>query len=144
MPKFLRFAALAATFTTVAITATGCSNLEFPGVYKIPIEQGNIVTQDMVDELKPGMSREQVEFIMGTPLLKDTFHPNRWDYIYSIEKDPEPRKQYRISVFFEHDRLKSFTGDIPPSSVRDAGENNTAGQEQDQEPTPDLDQDNDG
>ena len=136
MPKFLLHCAALAIVTCIT---TGCSNLEFPGVYKIPIEQGNIVTQDMVDELKPGMSREQVEFIMGSPLIKDTFHPNRWDYLYSIEKDSQPRKQYRVSIFFENDRLKSFTGDIPPSSVR-----GTAEESSDQPQTPDLDQDNDG
>lgn len=113
MQKFLVITAL--TFTTLLLSA--CSSLEFPGVYKLTIEQGNIVTQEMVDQLKPGMSREQVEFIMGSPLIKDSFNRDRWDYLYSIERGDEPREQHRLSIFFEYDRLKSFTGDFVPSSA---------------------------
>ncbi len=96
-----------------------CSNLQFPGVYKLNIEQGNIITQEMVDQLKPGMSKEQVEFIMGRPLIKDTFNTERWDYVYSIERanQNQPREQHRITIFFEADKLKYFTGDFLPSSV---------------------------
>ena len=102
----------------LGFATSSCSNLEFPGVYKLTIEQGNIVTQEMVDQLKPGMSREQVEFIMGSPLFKDAFNSDRWDYIYSIQRGSEAREQYRISIFFENDRLKTFDGDFLPSATR--------------------------
>ncbi len=114
MPKILMPFALAAVLGLMG----GCSNLEFPGVYKLTIEQGNIVTQEMVDQLEPGMSREQVEFVMGTPLVKDPFNADRWDYLYSIEKGSGETEQYQLSVYFENDQLRSFSGDFVPASVR--------------------------
>lgn len=95
---------------------SACGTLRFPGVYKINIEQGNIVTQEMVDQLEPGMTRSQVEFIMGSPLIKDTFNADRWDYVYSIGRGDEPREQMTFSVFFADDQLSKFTGDVLPSS----------------------------
>ena len=99
-----------------------CSNLEFPGVYKLPIEQGNVITQEMIDQLKPGMSKSQVEYVLGTALIKDYFNGQRWDYVYSIERNNEERQQQRLSIFFdESNKLSHFTGDFRPSS----GEENT-------------------
>jgi outer membrane protein assembly factor BamE len=96
---------------------SGCSTLHFPGVYKITVEQGNIITQEMVDQLKPGMSKDQVEYIMGSPLLKDTFNTERWDYVYNTQKGSEPREQQRLTIFFEAGSLKYFTGDFIPSGT---------------------------
>ena len=98
----------------------GCSTLQFPGVYKIDVEQGNVITQEMIDQLKPGMSIEQVEYIMGSPLIKDTFNPNRWDYLYSISKEGNPPKQHRLSIFFKDEKLDYFTGDFIPSDAKQA------------------------
>ena len=93
---------------------------EFPGVYRIDIEQGNIVTQDMVDQLRPGMTKRQVRFIMGTPLIEDTFNPERWDYLYSFQPGGEPRELTRMVVFFnEEDRLTSFSGDFETQAEAD-------------------------
>lgn len=95
----------------------GCS---FPGVYKIDIQQGNVVTQDMIDQLRPGMTRRQVRFIMGNPLLTDTFHTNRWDYLYSIQPGGGQRLQERISVNFSaDDQLVGLSGDFMPGVSRD-------------------------
>lgn len=95
----------------------GCS---FPGVYKIDIQQGNVVTQDMIDQLKPGMTRRQVRFIMGNPLIVDTFHPNRWDYLYSIQPGGGQRQQERMSLYFgENDQLVGLNGDFMPGVSRD-------------------------
>ena len=58
-------------------------------VHKLDIQQGNVVTQEMVDKLKPGMTRAQVRFVLGTPLVTDTFHRNRWDYFYSFKVGAE-------------------------------------------------------
>ena len=92
----------------------GCSNIEFPWVYRINIDQGNIITQDMVDQLKPGMSKSQVQFVMGSALIADTFHEDRWDYLYSIQNSEGERKQHRLSVFFQNDKLVSLNGDFLP------------------------------
>jgi len=99
------------------IALAGCS---FPGVYKIDIQQGNVVTQDMIDQLRPGMTRRQVRFIMGNPLLTDTFHANRWDYLYSIQPGGGKRQQERISVVFDNnDQLAGLSGDFMPGVSRD-------------------------
>ncbi len=103
---------------TSSLLLGGCSSLQFPGVYKITVEQGNVVTQEIVDQLKPGMSREQVEYIMGAPLIKDSFNRDRWDYVYSIKRGKSPREQYRISIFFKADTLQYFNGDFIPSAIK--------------------------
>ena len=95
----------------------GCS---LPGVYKIDIQQGNVVTQDMIDQLRPGMTRQQVRFIMGSPLIQDTFHPNRWDYLYSLQAAGGQRKQERVSLVFNGDnQLSSLAGDFMPGTSRE-------------------------
>ena len=87
----------------------------FPGVYKIDIEQGNMVTQEMVDQLRPGMTKRQVRFIMGTPLVQDPFNQERWDYIYSMQPGGEDREQERLTINFDDDdRVTSFAGDFTP------------------------------
>ena len=100
-----------------ALTGCGAGALDFPGVYKIGIPQGNIITQDMVDQLRPGMTKRQVIFVMGTPLVRDPFHQDRWDYIYSYQPGGGTRGQEGITVFFEDDQLVRFTGDFVPSDA---------------------------
>jgi len=109
---------LLTSFTLVGLLAlAGCS---FPGVYKIDIQQGNVVTQDMIDQLRPGMTRRQVRFIMGNPLLTDTFHADRWDYLYSLQPGGGERQQERVSVIFNsNDQLVSLSGDFRPGVSRD-------------------------
>ena len=106
------------SFTLASLLVlAGCS---FPGVHKIDIQQGNVVTQDMVDQLRPGMTTRQVRFIMGTPLITDTFHSNRWDYLYSIQVAGGTRKQERISlVFDDNNELRGLSGDFVPGISRD-------------------------
>lgn len=97
---------------TLLVSAGGCS---FPGVYKIDVQQGNLITQDMVDQLRPGMTKSQVRYVMGSPLIIDTFQTNRWDYIFSMRPGGEERTQKRLSLFFVDDKLDYFTGDFQPS-----------------------------
>ena len=94
--------------------------LAFPGVYRIDIPQGNVIDQEMVDQLQPGMTKRQVRFVMGTPLVVDTFDQERWDYVYSIEKKREPRREEHLSLFFENDLLVSISGDFAPGSAAPA------------------------
>ena len=96
---------------------SGCGII--PGIYKIDIQQGNVVTQEMVDQLRPGMTTRQVRFIMGTPLIQDTFHPNRWDYLYSMESGHNDRVQERISLTFEDNRLVGLAADFMPGKSSD-------------------------
>lgn len=97
----------------------GCSNFGFPGVYRLDIQQGNLITQDQINQLKPGMTQAQVRYILGTPLLSDTFNPNRWEYVYSIQPGGENRRQERLTVFFEGDRLSGFSGNFLPNQDSD-------------------------
>jgi outer membrane protein assembly factor BamE len=84
-----------------------------PLLYKIDIQQGNVIEQKMLDKLKPGMDKNQVKFIMGTPVLIDPFHNNRWEYAYSFQKGGGIREQRHITLHFdEEEKLSQVTGDI--------------------------------
>lgn len=85
------------------------------GPYKIDIQQGNVVTQEMVSKLKPGMTRNQVRFILGTPLVVDPFHADRWDYVYLFQKGGGTPEQRRIAVIFQGDKLVRVEGDVVPA-----------------------------
>jgi len=88
----------------------------FPGVYRIDVQQGNIVTQEMIDQLKPGMTKRQVRFIMGTPLVVDTFEPERWDYIHTMSRDGEKAAEKRVSLYFDKDVLVRIDGNYAPAA----------------------------
>ncbi|MEH6649140.1 MAG: outer membrane protein assembly factor BamE [Motiliproteus sp.] len=92
----------------------GCSY--FPGVHKIDIQQGNLVTQDMIDKLKPGMNRNQVRYLMGSPMVTDTFSQDRWDYFHSFRPGGEDTEQKRLTLFFKDDKLTHFSGDYYPGA----------------------------
>lgn len=86
---------------------------KLPFVYRIDIQQGNLVEQDMINKLQPGMDKKQVRFVLGTPLITDAFHSNRWDYVYSMEPGKGERSQRRITVHFDkNDKLAYVDGDI--------------------------------
>ncbi len=85
---------------------------KIPLVYRVDVQQGNVIEQSMIDKLEPGMTKAKVRFIMGTPLLVDPFHSNRWDYIYSIEPGDGERAQRHIALFFKEDKLTHLEGDI--------------------------------
>jgi outer membrane protein assembly factor BamE len=116
-----RNAALAAALFAVTALA-GCSYLpRIPGVtpYRIEIQQGNYVTQEMVSQLKPGMSREQVRAVLGTPLLTDVFHADRWDYVYTKEDAAGKREERKLTVFFVDDKLTRVTGDVVAATQKE-------------------------
>jgi outer membrane protein assembly factor BamE len=97
---------------------TACSYVpRIPGVtpYKMEIQQGNFVSQEMVSQLKPGMTKEQVRFILGTPMVADIFHPDRWDYVYWRELANGTREQRKLAVFFDKGQLARLDGDVVSS-----------------------------
>lgn len=100
------------TFLIMTLLIGGCSKDKIPGVYRIDIQQGNDVSQEMINKLKPDMTKNQVAYVMGTPLLIDTFHPDRWDYIYTSHPGNGKRERRRITLFFEQDILVNIEGDI--------------------------------
>ena len=106
----------------VVLLLAGCQSVTLPGLsaHKIDIQQGNVVTQDMVAKLKPGMSRSQVRFALGTPLIADPFHPDRWDYVYVMHKKGKLVAQRRIVAVFQDDKLVRIEGNVVPAREGDA------------------------
>jgi outer membrane protein assembly factor BamE len=88
-----------------------------PGVYTIDIQQGNIIDQTMIDQLRPNMTERQVLYILGSPMLIDTFHQKRWDYLYSNQPGGEDRQQKKVSILFNGDgQVAGIQGDFRPST----------------------------
>lgn len=91
----------------------GCSMGNYIKPYRVDVRQGNYVTQEMVSQLRPGMTRDQVRFVLGTPLVTDAFHGERWDYVYRFVPGRSQKVEQRhLSVFFKEDRLDRVGGDV--------------------------------
>jgi outer membrane protein assembly factor BamE len=107
-----------------ALALGACSKVPtIPGVtpFRIEIQQGNFVSQEMLSQLKPGMSKEQVRFVLGTPLVTDIFHSDRWDYVFYREPAGGKREQRAIAVFFDKEgRLERVDGDVVAASPGEA------------------------
>jgi len=104
------------TLLALVLLLNGCAL-----TYKMDIQQGNPVTQAFIEKLKPGMSRQEVQFILGTPIIEDPFHGNRWDYFFSLHKGNAPTEtQQRISIFFDGDTLKSVKGKVQSEATAHA------------------------
>lgn len=87
--------------------------------YRPDIPQGNVVTREMVEQLRPGMSRDEVRFLLGTPLVKSMFRPQRWDYVYYLKRGKGTEVQLRrVTVFFKDDRLDHFVADELPAETQ--------------------------
>lgn len=84
--------------------------------YRMDIQQGNVVTSKMMLQLRPGMTKSQVRYIMGTPLIQDSFHRDRWDYFYQMRKGGQIIEQRRVIMEFENDALKRVRGDVVPAA----------------------------
>jgi outer membrane protein assembly factor BamE len=92
----------------------GCSGLNI-GPHRIDVQQGNALDQENVARLKPGLTRSQVRFLLGTPLVVDPFHSDRWDYVYVFHKAGKLAEQRRLSLFFDGDSLIRIEGQVPPA-----------------------------
>ena len=104
------------TFLTATALLSACSTLaiDVPLVYKIDIDQGNVIDQNMVNQLRPNMTKRQVIYVLGSPLLTDPFTHNRWDYIYSVQPGGEDRLQDRLALYFAGDNLIHVEGNLTP------------------------------
>jgi len=85
-----------------------------PLMYKPDIQQGNVITQEKINKLEPGMTRQQVQFLLGTPMLVDTFHRNRWDYVFTIKRGGKDIEKKRVSLYFNDDQLVKIEGNFRP------------------------------
>lgn len=112
-----------AAIAALLLASCGSVGLPTPNLkpYRMEIQQGNFVSQEMVSQLKLGMSKEQVRFVLGTPLISDSFHAERWDYVFRRQRANSPElEQRKIAVFFEDGKLKRIEGDVMPASPADA------------------------
>ena len=99
----------------LSVLVAGCSVPRFFNEYKIDIQQGNLLTQEMVSQLRPGQRKDQVRYILGDPILMDVFHANRWDYVYRLRKgNTSEVTERKFTVFFDpvSERLVQVDGDI--------------------------------
>lgn len=107
----------------LATVLSGCSSVpRIVNEYKIDVQQGNVLTQEMVSQLKPGLTKDQVRFILGTPVLADVFHANRWDYVYRLQKGNTGAVEMRkFTAFFDaNDKLVRVSGDVTAAQESDA------------------------
>ncbi len=95
------------TLSLSILLINACNKEDGIGLYRIDIQQGNNITWSIVNKLEAGMSKKQVLYIMGTPLLIDIFHKNRWDYIYSCNLSAKEYTQSRLTVFFNQEEMFS-------------------------------------
>jgi outer membrane protein assembly factor BamE len=122
MRAMLRAAALA----LVCAAAGGCATADqyMPtwrsfGVYKMDINQGNYLSQDMVDKLKVGMTQAQVRQVLGTPLVASPFRADRWDYVYEYTRQGRVTEHRTFTVWFADSKLARWEGDPLPETVLD-------------------------
>ena len=90
------------------------SSCSIPKIFQVVVSQGNLVDQEMLDKLEVGMTESQVKFVMGTPLISDTFYPQRWDYFTSVTQGDKTYTNQKITLFFENNKLLRWEGKIEP------------------------------
>ncbi|MCC7122364.1 MAG: outer membrane protein assembly factor BamE [Gammaproteobacteria bacterium] len=100
----------------------GCQRPDLPDLrnvpfaYRVDVQQGNVISQEMLAQLEPGMDKKKVNFIMGSPAITDTFHADRWDYVYTFQPGHEKAQMRRVTLFFEDDKLVRVAGDVKPAT----------------------------
>jgi outer membrane protein assembly factor BamE len=107
------------------LVLASCSNLSGSAVnpvnwitpYKIDVIQGNFIAKEQVEQLRAGMSRDQVKAVLGTPLMASLFHADRWDYIFTLKRQGIAPQSFKYTVFFKGDALERFEGDSMPSEA---------------------------
>ena len=122
----MRAVSRAAVLALALVAAGGCATADkyVPtwrsfGVYKIDINQGNYLSQDMVDKLKVGMTQAQVRQALGTPLVSSPFRPDRWDYVYEYARQGRVLEHRTFTVWFVDSKLARWEGDQLPETVLD-------------------------
>jgi outer membrane protein assembly factor BamE len=112
-----------AVFACAAASACGSLDSMSNGLagslapYKVEVVQGNFVSREQVEALKPGMSRQQVRDILGTPLVTSVFHADRWDYVFTLKRQGAQAQERKLAVFFKGNLLERFEGDTMPSEA---------------------------
>jgi outer membrane protein assembly factor BamE len=110
MQKYSHTFLILLTLLTSGAALTGCQ-ISFP--YKAPIQQGNVITPAMLTKLKPGMSAEHVRYVLGEPILVPTFHPNRWEYIYTLQPSHGNYERRLVTVYFSNGTMERVVTELP-------------------------------
>lgn len=119
----MRYFHVAITVAALGLLA-GCAGF---GVHRIDIQQGNLVTQEQLAKVKPGMSRNDVRNALGTPLMQDVFHANRWDYYFSNEQSTKygpfgrDTQKYHVTILFENEKVAKIDGQASPVEILTGG-----------------------
>lgn len=93
------------------VLTAGCESY-LPNFYTVPVRQGNYLDPALVGQLRTGMTKQQIQQLLGTPLITDPFHQNRWDYYYSYSKDGKVVEQRHVALFFSGDTLSRVEGQV--------------------------------
>lgn len=100
----------------VILLLSACS-FDVPGIYKVDVRQGNYLDPELIAQLQPGMSKRQVQYLLGTPLINDPFNQDRWDYVYAFRpRGQEPEEQRHLTVYFSGDVLERVEDRIPTTT----------------------------
>ena len=108
--------AISVCAASVGLAALLTASCALPRIHRVTVQQGNVITQEMVDQLKPGMTREQVTFVMGQPVVRNAFDDTRWDYVYTIDVPGSYESRLLVSLYFAGDALSRIAGDLAPAS----------------------------
>jgi outer membrane protein assembly factor BamE len=106
-------------FVIVLLLSCAACSFHWPRVARVPVQQGNVVTQEMINKLKPGMTRRQVEYVMGAPVLRNAYDTDRWDYVNTYQIGERTLRKVHVSLFFDGDTLVSVKGDLTPKATAD-------------------------
>lgn len=125
MPANHRYGARTAFLLLACTVLASCSGIRGSSInpvnwvtpYKIDVIQGNFVSKEQVEQLKAGMTRDQVKATLGTPLMASLFHADRWDYVFTLKRQGVEPQSYKYTVFFKNDQLERFEGDAMPSEA---------------------------
>jgi len=126
MPANHRYSAQTALLLLACTVLASCSSmrsmvpssanpLTWVTPYKVDVIQGNFISKEQVEQLRPGMSRDQVKSVLGTPLMASLFHADRWDYVFTLKRQGVEPQSYKYTVFFKGDQLDRFAGDEMPT-----------------------------
>jgi len=125
MPDTVRLTVRASLLMALCAGLVGCSGFgsassRIAGIitpYRVDVVQGNFVSSEQVGLLKPGMARQQVRDVLGTPLLQSVFHGNRWDYVFTFQRQGEEPQLRKVTVYFNDAGLDRFEADALPSEA---------------------------
>ena len=116
-PTDFKMKKLLIIITCIASLGLSACSSSWHVVHKIDVQQGNVITQEQINQLEPGMSRRQIQFIMGSPMVADLFHQDRWDYIYLFQPGYGESSEQHVTLFFSDDSLERITGTLHPDAT---------------------------